>query len=138
MGEIDAGLPRLEPNCPVLDRQGTLLGIADLLEPVAGLGIEFDADHRGRVRHTRDVAKDEAFRGHGLEVARVTGTDLRDRDLVVNRLIAARSRARFEPADVRRWVAAPVPDSAEADLCEREAWAELYAALEGQKMNARV
>ena len=90
IGEIDAGLPRLEPNCPVLDRRGTLLGIADLLGPVAGLAIEFDgADHRGRVRHTRDVAKDEAFRSHGLEVTRVTGTDLRDRDLVVT---PARSR----------------------------------------------
>lgn len=30
IGEIDAGLPRLEPTCPVLDRGGTLLGIADL------------------------------------------------------------------------------------------------------------
>ena len=100
MGEIDAGLPRLEPNCPVLDRHGTLLGIADLLEPLAGLAIEFDgADHRGRARHTRDVAKDEAFRSLGLEVTRVTGTDLRDRDLVVRRLVAARRRARFEPAD---------------------------------------
>jgi hypothetical protein len=137
MGEIDAGLPRLEPNCPVLDRQGNLLGIVDLLEPAAGLALEFDgADHRDRIRHTRDVAKDEAFRSHGLEVTRITGTDLRDRDLVVNRLLAARSRARFEPADVRRWVAAPVPDSAEAELCEREAWAELYAAQERASLAA--
>ena len=34
-------------NCPVHDRSGRLLGIADLLDEEAGLVVEFDgADHR--------------------------------------------------------------------------------------------
>lgn len=107
--ELDAGLPRPEINCPIHDLGGRLLGIADLLDPDAGLVAEFDGeDHRGRERHTRDLAKDEALRGVGLEVTRITGTDLRDRPLVVRRLRSARSRARFEPRAVRRWVARPL------------------------------
>ena len=129
--EVDAGLPRPELNCPVIDRDGTLLGIADLLDAVAGLVVEFDgADHRDRARHTRDVAKDEAFRSRGLEVTRVTGTDLRHREIVVSRLLAARGRALFQRPGERRWLALPVPDGAEADLLEREMWAELHAAQE--------
>ncbi len=131
--ELDARLPRPEVNCPVLDRHGTLLGIADLLDVEAGLAVEFDgAEHRLVGRHSRDVAKDEAFRGHGLEVTRVTGQDLRDRQLVVRRLLAARKRARFESTDQRAWVAAPAPDGAERELQEREALAALYAAMEAQ------
>lgn len=127
--EIDARLPPPELNCPVLDREsGRLLGIADLLDVHAGLAVEFDgADHRLAAQHTRDVAKDEAFRSRGLEVCRVTGLDLRDRDLVVRRLLAARGRARFEPPEARKWVAAPVPDSAEREIAERELRRQLLA-----------
>ena len=96
---LDAGLPMPEVNCPIVSADGSLLGIADLLDPEAGLVVEFDgADHRSRSRHTKDVAKDEAFRSHGLEVTRFTGQDVRRRSLVVGRLLSARSRARFEAA----------------------------------------
>jgi hypothetical protein len=118
---LDARLPPPEVNCPIVTADGSLLGIADLLDPVAGLVVEFDgADHRSRSRHTKDVAKDEAFRSHGLEVTRVTGADVRVRSRVVGRLLSARSRARFEAPDRRRWIPLPVPDCADAALRERE------------------
>lgn len=49
---LDAGLSRdVLVNCPVHDRTGALLGIADLLDPAAGLAVEFDgAEHRGAGR----------------------------------------------------------------------------------------
>lgn len=108
---LDAGLPPPLVNCPVYGDGGALLGIADLLDDEAGLAVEFDgADHRSAGQHTRDVAKEDAFRRHGIEVARVTGADLWDRELVVDRLREARGRARFEPATTRRWEPRPEPD----------------------------
>ncbi len=105
---LDAGLPQPLVNCPIRDTSGTLLGIADLLDPEAGLVVEFDgADHRTTQQHSRDVAKDEAMRDVGLEVARVTGRDLRSPDRVVARLRNARQRAGFEPESSRRWRAFP-------------------------------
>lgn len=128
--EVDAGLPRLLVNCAIHDLQGVLLGVADLLDLRAGLVIEFDGeDHRGRTRHTRDVAKDEALRGVGLEVTRITGTDLRDRGLVVRRVTAARSRAvgRAAASGQRRWTPRPRADGLEQRLLEREALVDLLS-----------
>lgn len=130
IAELDAGLPRLHVNCPVHDRSGRLLGLADLLDEEAGLVIEFDgADHRSRRQHTRDTRRDEDMRGVELEVTRVTGTDLRDTGLVVGRLQRARSRARFLPPGQRRWEARPVPDCAEAELRRAEVLAEVNAEM---------
>ncbi len=124
---LDAGLPEPWANCPIHDRNGHLLGVADLLDPVAGMVAEFDgADHLGRRRHTRDIGKDDAFRRVGLEVARVTGTDLPDSGLVVDRLLATRQRALFEPEVDRRWIARTCGFSAEGRLQEREAMRELH------------
>ena len=120
VAELDAGLPRLLVNCPVHDLSGRLLGIADLLDIEAGLAIEYDgSDHRTSSRHTRDVAKDEAFRRAGLELTRVTGTDLRSIPLVVDRLAGARSRAAFAGPDARRWVARPPADTLHERLVEQ-------------------
>ena len=111
-----AELPRLLVNCPVHDRGGRLLGIADLLDHTAGLVIEFaGAEHRRAARHSSDVGREAALRGAGLEVTSFTGRDLHDEALVVRRLHEARSRARFEPVADRRWIARPPPD----DLHER-------------------
>ncbi|MBB6628349.1 hypothetical protein H5V45_13565 [Nocardioides sp. KIGAM211] len=117
---LDAGLPAdVLVNCPVHDKWGRLLGIADLLDPVAGLAVEFDgADHRGAGRHTRDVAKDEAFRDSGLEVARVTGLDLADRPHVVRRLLAAHARATSRPRGT--WEARPPASTLDTLLDERD------------------
>jgi len=133
--ELDAGLPPPLINCPVYDLHGRLLGIADLLDPIAGLVVEFDgADHRGKARHNRDLAKDEALRGVGLEVTRVSGDDLNDSELVVGRVQGARSRCHFEPADRRRWEARPVPDRAEQEIREREELAAFYAEIGRQAL----
>lgn len=132
---LDAALPTPCANCEIFDRQGTLLGVADLLDPVAGMVAEFDgADHLGKRRHTRDIGKDDAFRRVGLEVARVTGTDLRDRALVVDRLLTTRQRAHFEAELDRRWVATPCGFSAERKLREREAMRELHEFWESQPL----
>lgn len=37
---LDAGLPTPLVSCPIRDRAGRLLGIADLFDPVAGLAVE--------------------------------------------------------------------------------------------------
>ena len=101
---LDAGLPIPEVNRPVLDRGGRLLGVADLLDVAAGVVGEYDgADHRAARRHTRDVAKGDALREHGLEVFRVTALDLPRTDLVVSRMRRSRSRARFLSEDARSW-----------------------------------
>ena len=121
VAELDAGLPRLLVNCPVHDLAGRLLGIADLLDLVAGLAIEYDgADHRTAVRHARDVAKEAAFHRVGLEVARVTGGDLPNTQAVVERVHEARSRAVFAKPERRRWVAKPPLDRLHQLLVERE------------------
>lgn len=78
--------------------------VADLFDEEAGLVVEFDgAEHRKARRHARDVAREERCRQLGLEYAKVTGPDLRDRRLVVDRLRSARSRALFLPAGARAW-----------------------------------
>jgi hypothetical protein len=92
---LDAGLPRPLCNREVYDvRTGRLLGVADLLDPEAGVVGEFDGgEHSGARRRSRDAARDGAFRDHGLEVFRVTAVDLRDTAKVVARALAAYRRA---------------------------------------------
>lgn len=132
---LDAGLPEPWANCEILDLSGRLLGVADLLDPVAGLVAEFDgADHRGRRRHTRDVDRDEAFRRVGLEVVRITGTHLPQRPLVVDRLLAGRQRALCEPPGERRWVARPNTLDVEQHLRARAALRELHEHWERQPL----
>ncbi|MGN6129080.1 MAG: hypothetical protein ACTHOK_01930, partial [Nocardioidaceae bacterium] len=93
--ELDAGLPRPLCNRDVYDaRTGRLLGVADLIDPEAGVVGEFDGgEHSGAGRRSRDAARDGAFRDHGLEVFRVTAVDLRDPAKVVARVLAAYRRA---------------------------------------------
>jgi hypothetical protein len=105
---LDAELPAPYVNCDVLDLEGNLLGEVDLLDPETGTAAEFDgADHRRALRQAADVAKEQRLRDAGLEVARVTGPDMNNADLVVRRLLAARARAARVPATERRWVARP-------------------------------
>jgi hypothetical protein len=102
--QLDAGFPRPLVNQPVWDLHGNLLGVADILDPVAGVVGEFDgADHRTARRHSRDVDREGRLRDCGLELFRVTGPDLRDRQLVVRRMRAARSRALWLPEGRRTW-----------------------------------
>lgn len=103
---LDARLPEPLVNCEVRDLDGRLLAVADLLDVVAGLVVEYDgADHRSATRQSADLVREDALRRVGLEVVRVAGRDRRD--VVVRRLRAARARCRFEPSERRRWVAVP-------------------------------
>lgn len=107
---LDALFPRPLMNRQVWDRSGRLLGIADLLDPEAGVVGEFDgADHRGARRHSKDEDRAADFRNHRLEMFRVTGPDIPDRAKVVARMRYARSRALWLPADRRPWTITPPP-----------------------------
>lgn len=133
--ELDALLPRPEINCPIHDREGNLIGVADLIDLEAGLLGEYDgAEYRDGRRHTRDVRKEDALRRLNLEVVHVTGSDLADRRLVVERLHAARARSPFEPVSARRWVARPLAARAEATLKEQEAMAALLQHVVAQPL----
>ena len=118
-------------NCPVHDASGRLLGIADLLDVEAGLVIEFHgADHRRARRQTADVRKEERLRGVGLEVTGVTGLELPDRELVVRRLLVARSRAMFLPPSERLWMPRPPADDLHQRLLELAVRRALFEAHE--------
>ena len=105
---LDAGLPTPLVNQEVYDRDGRLLGIADLLDPVAGVVGEYDgAEHRSALRHSRDVARQDAFRRVGLEYFTVVGPDLRSPGRVLDRILATRARARWLPEDRRAWTTRP-------------------------------
>lgn len=117
---LDAGLPRPLVNRPVFDLRGGLIGIADLLDPVAGVVGEYDgAAHRGLRRHSKDVRREDRFRRAGLEYFKVVSLDMLDRELVVDRMLATRARAKFLRPDQRRWTLTP-PDGWYADPLE--AW----------------
>lgn len=102
VAELDAELPALLVNRTVLDEVGSRVGEVDLLEPEAGLVIEFDgADHRDAATQSRDVVKQARLRDLGLEVERVTGQQVGRPELVA-RLVRARQRAVANPIP-RRW-----------------------------------
>jgi hypothetical protein len=114
---LDAGFPPPLCNRAVFDLHGNLLGIPDLFDPLAGLVGEYQgADHKDGSRHRRDVAREELFRDHGLEIFELVGGDLRHRRLAAARMANARARARFLPPESCRWTLEPpawydVPES---------------------------
>ncbi|MBA2769880.1 MAG: hypothetical protein H0U35_12300 [Sporichthyaceae bacterium] len=107
---VEAGLPVPLVNCDVVDEQGFLLGVADLIDLEAAMVGEYDGkDHRDLKRHTSDNVREEGFERHNLVVVRATALDLWPRRArLVTRLQAAhrdglsrdRSRDRW---DIRRW-----------------------------------
>lgn len=95
---LDAGLPDPLVNWPVADRDGRFLAEVDLLDPTDGLVGEYDgADHRTGSRHAKDVWREDRLRRVGLEVVTLTGRDLARPGLAVERIHAARGRARAVP-----------------------------------------
>ncbi|MCW2762055.1 MAG: hypothetical protein JWR85_2256 [Marmoricola sp.] len=132
---LDAKLPRPLVNCPVYDRTGRCLGIADLLEAEAGLVVEFDGtEHRRAGRQTADVQKEDRLRRVGLEVTRVTGMELSDRSAVVRRLHAARCRARLLSPAERLWVPRSPADDLHQRILEREHLAGLHERLSAEPL----
>lgn len=101
---LDAGFPKPLCNRSVHDRHGRLLGVADLLDPEAGVVGEYDGgDHAGKRRRRRDARREDDFRSVGLECFKIVTGDLDDIGLVVDRMTRARSRARWLPPVQRRW-----------------------------------
>jgi hypothetical protein len=119
---LDAMLPEPLCNREVYDLQGNLIGVPDLFDPEAGLVGEYQGeDHKDGARHRRDVAREEKLRDHGLEVFEVVGGDLRNRQLVVDRMLSARARAKFLAPESRAWTLDPppwrsVPETLDANL----------------------
>jgi hypothetical protein len=112
---LDAALPRPLCNRPVFDLRGRHLGTPDLLDVEAGVVGEYDgAVHLRTGGRARDIAREGRFRGAGLEYFTVVGSDLHDRDVVVERMLTTRDRALS--LDVpRRWTIV-APEGWEADL----------------------
>ncbi len=105
---LDARLPRPLSNQPVFDRNGSLLGVADLFDEEAGVVGEYDgAVHRAARRHHHDVIREERFRRAGLEYFKVVGLDLADLGRVVDRMLATRERARRLAPRRRVWTLTP-------------------------------
>ena len=122
--EEDADRPRLLVNPTVWSLDGRRLGMVDLLDEEAGEVLEFDgADHRSKARHVADIGKEDRLRRAGLEVVRVTGTELLHRDRLAERLVASRARAPHTPPAQRRWRATPCQLDPETWLREQEDWA---------------
>ncbi len=104
---VDAGWDHPLCNRGVLDASGRLIGHPDLMDPRRGIIGEFNgADHRGRERYRRDVGREDKFRRVGLECFTVVGDDIRDVPLVVERMEAAKARARQQP---QLWTLVPGP-----------------------------
>jgi hypothetical protein len=122
---FDAALPPPVCNRELFDLDGRLLGVPDLFDPVAGLVGEYDgADHKEGERHRADVAREERFRDHGLEYFEIVRGDLRDRRRAAERMLNARSRAKFLPPESCAWTLArppwrPAPESLD-DYLERQ------------------
>lgn len=140
--QLDAGFPRPLVNQPVWDLNGRLLGIVDLLDPVAGVVGEFDgADHRTATRQSKDVNRETGLRDHGLEFFRVTGLDIPRRSLVVRRMRSTRGRALFLSARQRTWSVDPPrgwpPAESLDEFLEQRAWElALYAQYEREETAA--
>lgn len=106
---LDARLPRPLVNRDVFDQRGRLLGVADLIDPVAGVVGEYDGrDHAGALRRSKDAGRDTAFRDHGLEVFRVTGYDQHQPEGIVGRIRSAYTRAEAS-RHPRLWTLTPPP-----------------------------
>ena len=121
--EEDAGYPRLLVNPIIWSLDGQRLGMVDLFDAEAGQALEFDGeDHRNVSRHTADVAKEDRLRRVLIEVTRVTGSQLRDRPALVERLVAARALARHLPPAQRGWRVQPNPFDLERWLRDEEDW----------------
>jgi hypothetical protein len=104
----EAGLPPLLVNVPVFDRDGNFLGIVDLLEPFAGLGLEYDgAHHRELEQHTADNRREERLEANGLAIARVTSLDLADRRATISRIQDAHRRRLFRDSAAETWTCRP-------------------------------
>jgi hypothetical protein len=116
--KLDAGWPHPHVNRGVLDLDGRLVGVPDLIDAERGVTGEFaGAGHRDGEQHESDVERAARFRAVGLEVVEVVGRDLRHPARILDRMQEAAERAALLP---QRWRLAPPPLSLDAVLEQRE------------------
>ncbi|MBS4752941.1 hypothetical protein KG112_08995 [Nocardioides sp. zg-ZUI104] len=98
---------RPEANRPVFDLAGRHLGTPDLLEPTAGIAVEYDGlVHLGREQRRADRTRDEVFAAHGIELVRwLSGDGVDD---FLRRLTAAHRGAALRDGP-RTWTTVPPP-----------------------------
>lgn len=97
-------------NRPVFDLSGRHLGTPDVLDPVVGVGGEYDGDHHlDRAQRRRDLTREHALRSAGLELFTVAAGDLRSSGPFEERRREAYVRAARLPVGERRWTLTP-PD----------------------------
>jgi hypothetical protein len=106
--ELDAELPRPLTNQPIFDLSGRHLGTPDLLDLEAGVVVQYHgAVHLDPAQRRVDLGSEAVFLGLGLETLEVVaGMSRAD---VAARMIAARSRARFQAESDRSWTVVPPP-----------------------------
>jgi hypothetical protein len=104
--ELIAELARALANRPVFDRDGNLIGIPDLFDPVAGLVGEHNGEHHRAIeQHRSDVSREDRFRDHGLEYFTVVRGD--SRATIAERMHRTRARAKFLPPESCAWTLEP-------------------------------
>jgi hypothetical protein len=100
---LDAGLPEPLCNVPVFDLAGNLLGIPDLLDPVAGVVGEYQGEvHRPPERRRADHERAQRFIDHGLGYFEVVAGQLAD-FRTATRMRHLRAEAKFLPPEARTW-----------------------------------
>ena len=100
---LDTAIPEPVVNRWVVDDEGRLVAVPDLLEPKSGLVVEYDGSaHAGARRRSRDAEKDDLYRELGLEPMRLTAPDMQRPLSVIDRLERGYRRAVTSDRP-RRW-----------------------------------
>ena len=102
---VDARLSRPESNPLVVDGDGVVVAMPDLLDTGTGLAAEYDGSgHRELSAHTHDNAREEEMEGVGLIVVRATSLDVGPRrQATVRRLLDGHRRALALDQSSRSW-----------------------------------
>lgn len=105
-----AGHPRPLCNAPVFDQHGRHVGTPDLVDADGGVAGEYDGSlHLQGAQRSRDVRREGAFRGLGLEYVTMLAGDHHDPTDFLRRLDEAYDRAAAVPASRRLWTVQQPP-----------------------------
>lgn len=97
-------------NAPIFDTRDRLIGVPDLLDPLAGVVGEYDgALHLEGGQRARDLRREGRFREHRLEPVTMVAGDLPDPSDFERRLASAYARAGERSGGDRSWTIRP-PD----------------------------
>ncbi len=101
---VPAELPPPLCNQPLFDRSGGHIGTPDLLDVEAGVVGQYHGGHHlAEAQRSIDARAEELYRDFGLECFTLFAADRGNTAKVVERMHAARSRARWEAESRRRW-----------------------------------